>query len=201
MSSYTRGLCIGNYVAMTKKRTKAKPGLSWASLQAEWQAWFVAKGPVLAFGAKFGALLLLLYGLLALPFSDRMLYSYLEANASASNLILNFLRQGTHVTDVTIRSSEFAIAIRRGCDAVEPTGLLWGAILAFPGSLRRKLVGMIAGTIILQLLNLVRIVSLFLIGSHLPALFPSAHLEIWPAMFIIVAIIFFVWWKGWALED
>ncbi len=186
---------------MSKKRIKRTPGLSWSSLQAEWRAWFIAKGPVLAFGAKFGALMLLLYGLLALPFAERMLYSYLEVNAWVSNFILNLLWQGTHVTDVTIRSPEFAIAIRRGCDAIEPTGLLCGAILAFQGSLSRKLVGMVAGTIILQLLNLVRIVSLFLIGSHMPAFFPSAHLEIWPALFIIVAIICFVGWKGWALDE
>ena len=185
---------------MTKKRIKTTTGLSWSSLRAEWRTWFIAKGPVLLFGAKFGVLMLLLYGILALPFAERLLYSYLEANAWASNLILNFLRQGTQVTDVTIRSPEFAIAIRRGCDAIEPTGLLCGAILAFQGSLPRKLVGMVAGTIILQALNLVRIVSLFLIGSHLPAFFSSAHLEIWPALFIIVAIVCFVGWKGWALE-
>jgi exosortase/archaeosortase family protein len=186
---------------MTKKRDKLPRGISWKSLKAEWRAWFVAKSPVLAFGAKFGALMVLLYGVLALPFSERILYSYLEANAWASNFILNLLRQGTNVTEVTIRSPEFAIAIRRGCDAVEPTGLLCGAILAFPGSWSRKWAGMLGGIVILQLLNLIRIVTLFLIGSHLPAFFPSAHLEIWPALFIIVAIICFVGWKGWALED
>jgi exosortase/archaeosortase family protein len=178
------------------------PGLSWKSLKAEWAAWFEAKGPVLLFGAKFGALMVLLYGVLALPAVDRVLYSYLEANAWASNLILNLLRQGTQVSEVTIRSADpvFAIAIRRGCDAIEPTGLLCGAILAFPGPFLRKVIGMLAGVVILQALNLVRIVTLFLIGSHLPAFFPTAHLEVWPALFIITAIVCFVGWKGWALE-
>jgi exosortase family protein XrtM len=185
---------------MSRKRPQSPPGLSWRSLGAEWRAWFESKKPVLAFAAKFGALIVLIYGLLALPFSERILYSYLEANAWLSNLILNLLRQGTQVSEVTIRSPEFAIAIRRGCDAIEPTGLLCGAILAFPGSLRRKFAGIVAGTVILQLLNLVRIVTLFLIGSHAPSFFASAHLEIWPAVFIIVAIICFVGWKEWALE-
>ena len=184
---------------MAKKRDQV-PGLSWKSLKAEWLAWYVEKRPVLLFGAKFGALMVLLYGVLALPIADRVLYSYLEANAWASNFILNLLRQGTQVTEVTIRSANFAIAIRRGCDAVEPTGLLCGAILAFPGPFLRKLAGMLAGIVILQALNLVRIVTLFLIGTHLPAFFPSAHLEIWPALFIIVAILCFIGWKGWALE-
>ncbi len=144
--------------------------------------------------------MLLLYVLLALPFSERILYSYLEANAWMSNLILNVLGQGTHVTEVTIQSSGFAIAIRRGCDAVEPTWLLCAAILAFPGSFKHKLAGMLAGMVVLQLLNLVRIVTLYWIGIHFPAFFPSAHLEIWPTVFIIVAILFFVGWKGRAIE-
>jgi len=185
---------------VNKQREKRQPGLSWSSLKAEWRSWFASKGPVLFFGAKFGALVLLLYGLLAIPFSERILYSYLEANAWMSNLILDALGQGTHVTEVTIQSPGFAIAIRRGCDAVEPTWLLCAAILAFPGSFKHKLAGMFAGIVILQLLNLVRIVTLYWIGIHFPAFFPSAHLEIWPTVFIIVAILFFVGWKGRAIE-
>jgi exosortase/archaeosortase family protein len=187
--------------AMNKKGKKQLDGFSWRSLKAEWHAWFIDKAPVLLFGAKFGGFMLLLYGVLALPYSEKALYSYLEANARASNFILNIFGQGTHVTDVTIRSPGFAIAIRRGCDAIEPTGLLCGAILAFPALFRRKLAGMAAGLVILQTLNLIRIVTLFWIGSHFSkGLFNSVHLEIWPALFIVVAIVCFVGWRGWTLE-
>jgi exosortase family protein XrtM len=186
--------------AVNKRGKQRKPGLSWSLLKSEWRSWFAGKAPVLLFGAKFGALVLLLYGILAVPFSERILYSYLEANAWISNLILDALGQGTHVSGVTIQSPVFAIAIRRGCDAVEPTWLLCAAILAFPGSFTHKLAGMFVGTVILQLLNLCRIVTLYWIGSHFPAFFPSAHLEIWPTVFIIVAIIYFIGWKGWAIE-
>ena len=185
---------------MNKHSKKAQRGLSWSSLKAEWRVWWASKGPVLVYGAKFGALVLALYGLLAVPSAERILYYYLEANAWVSNVILDVLGQGTQVSDVTIRSPAFAIAIRRGCDAVEPTWLLCAAIVAFPGTWRRKLAGIGAGIVALQLLNLIRIVTLYLIGSRLPAFFPSAHLEIWPAVFIIVAIMLFVGWKGWAYE-
>jgi exosortase/archaeosortase family protein len=190
---------------MHKMSKKLPPGLSWESLRAEWRGWFASKAPILLFGAKFGGFMIILYGLLTLPVADKILYSYLEANAWVSHLILNSFGQGTIVSDVTIRSSSsgFAIAIRRGCDAVEPTGLLCGAILAFPGLFVRKLAGMIVGMIILQALNLIRIVSLFWIGSHFTKgpFFDSMHLEIWPALFIIVAIVCFVGWKDWAIEE
>jgi exosortase H (IPTLxxWG-CTERM-specific) len=185
---------------VNKQNKKIKPGLSWLSFKAEWQAWWAGKRPVLIYGAKFGALVFALYGLLAAPWAEHILYYYLEANAWISSGILNLLGQGTQVSEVTIRSPAFAIAIRRGCDAVEPTWLLCAAIVAFPGTWRRKLAGIGAGIVALQALNLIRIVTLYLIGSRLPALFPSAHLEIWPAVFIVVAIMLFVGWKGWAYE-
>lgn len=182
-----------------KRQAKKKQQDSFqASLSGKVRAWFRAKGPVLWFSLKFGGLIALLYGLLAIPFFERLLYFYLEGNAWLSNLVLMGLGQGTHVSDVTIKSANFAIAIRRGCDAVEPTWLLCAAILAFPCLFARKLVGISIGIVSLQLLNLVRIVSLFLIGIHFPALFPTAHLEIWPMIFILMAISLFVGWRGWA---
>jgi exosortase/archaeosortase family protein len=168
------------------------------SLQSEWLSWWTAKAPVLSFGAKFAALIGLLYALLAIPFAEGILYQYLKANAWASNFILDLLGQGTRVSEVTIASPAFAIAIRRGCDAIEPTWLLCAAILAFPGGWARKVAGMLVGIVVLQLLNLARIVTLYLIGSRFPAMFPSAHLEIWPALFILAAIGLFIHWRGWA---
>ncbi len=173
-----------------KKRNKQQqPGLSLAGLMNEWLTWWTAKAPVLLFAAKFGGLIVLLYVLLATQPVDRMLYGYLKANAWLSNGILNLLGQGTHVSDVTIASTStpFAIAIKRGCDAVEPTWLLCAAIVAFPGSWKHKFVGMAAGIIALQLLNLVRIVTLYWIGSRFPSIFPSMHLEVWPTLFILAA--------------
>jgi len=92
------------------------------------------------------------------------------------------------------------MAIRRGCDAVEPTWLYCAAVLAFPAPFFRKFLGVLAGIILLQALNLVRIVTLYWIGIHLPAFFNSAHMEIWPTIFIITAITLFVGWKGWTFD-
>lgn len=186
-----------------QRKNKQQTGLSWSAFRDEWLSWWKAKSPVLFFGAKFGALIVLLYTLLAFPAADNVLNSYLKANAWASSGILDVLGQHTHVSDVTISSasSTFAIAIRRGCDAVEPTWLLCAAILAFPGPWKRKLAGMLAGIVALQALNLVRIVSLYMLGSRYPSMFAPMHLEIWPAFFIVVAISLFVGWKGWALEE
>jgi exosortase/archaeosortase family protein len=174
-----------------KKRTSNKE----VSLKAGWRSWYADRSPVFHFGLKFGSLLVLLYVLLALPFFDRALYVYLEANAWLANAILSALGEHTHVSEVTIQSPKFAMAIRRGCDAVEPTWLLCAAVVSFPAPLLHKLWAILAGIVLLQAMNLIRIISLYWIGIHWPAFFNSAHLELWPTAFIVVAIVFFVAWK------
>jgi len=177
-----------------KKRQKSPE----RSLKAEWQFWYTSKSPIFRFVLKFSILMGLFYGLLATTYCDRMLYSYLEANAWLSNAILRGLGQPTHVSEVTIQSPQFAIAIRRGCDAVEPTWLFCAAVLSFKAPLARKLLGILAGIVLLQVLNVVRIVTLYWIGLHLPDIFNSAHMEIWPTVFIIVAIVLFIGWIEWS---
>jgi exosortase/archaeosortase family protein len=175
-----------------RKKHSRKPELS---LKARWRAWYAERSPVFRFGLNFGLWLALFYALLSTPLFDRALYSYLEANAWLANAILRGLGQPTHVSEVTIQSPQFMMAIRRGCDAVEPTWLLCAAMISFPAPLPHKLRGMLAAIVLLQILNLVRIVTLYWIGIHFPGFFNSAHMELWPTAFIVVAIVLFVAWK------
>ena len=138
---------------------------------------------------------LLYYIVALLPWVDGELFpAYLRANAYASSAILNCLGQSCHVVGTTIRSPQFAITIKRGCDALEPSWLFCAAVLAFPASWRRRLLGMSIGVAVILALNLVRIVSLYFLGIHLPSVFETMHLEVWPVIFILVALLI---WIGW----
>ena len=180
-------------MARRRKNRPKEPGLS---LKAHWLSWVAARAPVFRFGLKFGFGMVLFYALFSTTFfENRALYPYLEANAWLANAILHGLGQPTHVSEVTIQSPRFAMAIRRGCDAVEPTWLLCAAMISFPAPFLHKLRGILAAIVLLQVLNLVRIVTLYWIGIHFPSFFNSAHLEVWPTAFIVVAIALFIGWK------
>ena len=186
---------------MSRQNRKSRQKSRERSLKGEWQSWYASKSPVLRFVLKFGILMALFYGLSATPYYDRMLYSYLEANAWLSNSILNGFGQHTHVSGVSIESPQFAIVIRRGCDAAEPTWLFSAAVLSFRAPLIRKLPGVLAGIVVLQVLNLLRIVTLYWIGLHLPDVFNSAHMEVWPTAFVVVAIVLFICWIEWSGKE
>lgn len=162
--------------------------------KARLRAW----SPVLWFGIKFCVLMALYYCLVLIPFFDRLFYQYLRANAWISGAIIHLFGQACQVSEVTIRSGGFAIAVRRGCDAVEPAWFFSAAVLSFPAAMSRKLPGILVGASVILLLNLARIVSLFLIGLRSPGVFDIAHLEIWPAAFIVAAVVLWIAWIRWA---
>src|SRR5258707_594974 len=59
----------------------------------------------------------------------------------------------------------FAVPIEAGCNGVEATIVLLAAILAFPAPWKNKLMGLTAGTLAVQGLNVVRVISLFYLGQ------------------------------------
>ncbi len=90
--------------------------------------------------------------------------------------------------------NKFAVSIEAGCNGVEAVIILVAAILAYPAPWKYKLTGVIIGTIAIQLLNLVRIISLFYLGQWSKEAFEWAHLYIWQALIMLDAIVVFLVW-------
>jgi len=158
-------------------------------------SWFGRNKVVLRFGLTFGLVTAIYYVLALTPWVDGDLFpAYLRANAWVSNTLLNWLGQSCQADGTTIRSPQFAITIKRGCDALEPSWLFCAAVLAFPATWSSRLLGMIVGVTAILTLNLVRIVSLYFIGIHIPGLFETMHLEVWPVLFILVALLLWIAW-------
>jgi len=92
--------------------------------------------------------------------------------------------------------SGFAMSIEAGCNGVEASIILVSAILAFPKSIKNKLIGLCLGLISLHVLNVIRIISLFYLGQWNETAFDWAHLYIWQALIMLdVFIVFIVWIK------
>lgn len=94
-----------------------------------------------------------------------------------------------------VKTSNFAVEVIAGCTGQFTMMILAAMILAFPSRWKTKLLGMVAGIALIFVLNLFRLVTLFLIGNHYPQLFEEAHLFVWQTITICVALIF---WYAWA---
>ncbi|HLX24304.1 MAG TPA: exosortase H [Usitatibacter sp.] len=91
----------------------------------------------------------------------------------------------------------FAVSIEAGCNGVEAMIVLLAGMLAFPASWRQKLAGIVVGVLAVQLLNLVRIVSLFYLGQWSPSAFEWAHLYVWQALIMLDVLIVWLVWMRW----
>ena len=88
----------------------------------------------------------------------------------------------------------FSVSIQSGCNGVEAILVLVAAMLAFSAPWKLKLYGIIGGFFAVEILNIIRIISLFYLGQWDMDFFEWAHLYIWQALIMLdVLIIFLVW--------
>ncbi len=115
--------------------------------------------------------------------------------AHASNLVLNLLGMKTHVSGTTIAGDQgFSVNIMLGCNGAYVTAIVVSAVLAFPSTWREKLIGLALGIPGVQVVNLVRIVSLFYIGVNRPDLFDKFHYYVWQTGVIILSMAIWIFW-------
>lgn len=119
----------------------------------------------------------------------------LNFQAKISNFVLNLIGQPTHVDGDVIYSSDFRVSIKGGCDGVEATALYICAVLVFPLiSFRDKIPGLLWGVGILFIINIMRIVGLYLSGKYWPQAFDFLHLHGGVVIFTIISIVLWMIW-------
>ena len=118
--------------------------------------------------------------------------------ALSTALILPFddtvIAQGRILRDA---ATGFAVSIEAGCNGVEAAIVLIAGIVAFPASLRHKLVAILAGFFFVQALNIVRIISLFYLGQWNYSVFEWFHLYLWPVLIMLDVLIVFAIYLQW----
>jgi exosortase family protein XrtM len=185
---------------MSRRQRAKPPPAPGAKPTAAWQRWWAGKGPIFRFGAGFAGLIALFSAISLLPFWPGFVTGYLRLDTRLASQVLNGLGQQTHNTGDTINSSRFAVTVLRECSANEFIVFLWAGLLAFPTTLRPKIIGLVLGTMGIVFINLVRIVTLFLAGAYCPHVFTTVHEELWPGLFIIATILFVAGWASWAVR-
>ena len=130
------------------------------------------------------------------PVNDRVIEPFTGAIARAGGATLNLLGQDTKMNGTIIRSERFAVNIRNGCNGVEAMLIYFAAVLAFPASWKSRLLGVALGFVAIQLVNLVRVVALFLTGVYFPRLFDSSHTVIWQTVVILSGVLLWILWAN-----
>jgi len=112
---------------------------------------------------------------------------------------LNLFGHRTVVIGSSVTSAQFGITVVTACTGLFTTGLFLIAVLAYPTGWRSKLIGAAVGVGGIFAINVIRLVSLYYIGVHLPGFLDSAHQLIWQSLLIVFAVALWLLWAGrWA---
>lgn len=114
--------------------------------------------------------------------------------ANWSSAMLNAIGFETTVNGTILASDSFAVNVVTECTSIGPLLLFLGAVAAHGAPVKSKLIGAGLGIVVLTGVNLVRIVSLFWIGSIWPQHLGVAHLLIWQSAMILLAIVLWLYW-------
>lgn len=133
------------------------------------------------------------------PVRQSMVMPYTESLASLSASIIRPFDQNVANTGRVLQNtaSGFGVSIESGCNGVEAAIFLIAAIFAFRAPWPHKLAGAAAGVCTIQLLNLVRIISLFYLGQWNRALFEWAHLYLWQVLIMVDVLAVWLLWLRW----
>lgn len=148
-----------------------------------------------SFLLRFVVILAVLYLPLTLEQVDTTVIApFSRAIAVVSGALLNVIGQGVIVTGVVLTAGGHAVSIQNGCNGIEAIVFLVAAILAFPATWRQRAAGLAAGIALIQILNLLRVVTLFLINRYQPQMFELFHLAVWQTVIGGATVaLFYVW--------
>ena len=151
--------------------------------------------PEAAFLLKFALYLVLFFVATApKPMNDAFVEPFTSGVAKVGGFVAGLFGENTTMIGTAIVSPRFAVNVRTGCNGLETIYIFFAGVLAFPAPWKKKLWGLVLGFFAIQLLNTVRIVSLFYIGVFFPKHFEDSHIVIWQAIVILFGVALFLFW-------
>ena len=119
-------------------------------------------------------------------FDVNNLYSKLIVFITHHILNLFHIQSSYHGTIITLPGVSLDVLF--GCNGLEAVMIYSIAILAFPAAWKKKLIGIIVGFIIIQVINIIRIVGLAYAAVNYREVFKILHIYIAQGLMIAIAL-------------
>ena len=99
-----------------------------------------------------------------------------------------------------INADGFVAVVAAECTAIELILVFGAAVIVWPVSLKARIRALLLGVPALCALNLVRVITLLLIGVDFPEHFDMVHLKIWQSAMVLAALTMWLLWLRWASD-
>lgn len=148
---------------------------------------------------RFVITYVLLMGVFFLLLGLKPVQDVVDINGGYSNAIvfmtakmLGLLGVTSTVQGSVIHLPSISLDVEFGCNGLEAVMIYSVAVLTFPATWKNRLLGIVAGFLVIQVLNLIRIVALAYAGVYHRDLFDLIHLYVAQGVMIAVALATFV---------
>jgi len=154
----------------------------------------VATRPV-RFALVFGAVFLAGSGMLLVPPIHAIDEWFSEKLVGISHGVIRVCGGRAQVQGAILRAPNGSgVEMKDGCNGVTVTILLCAAVLAFPASWKMRGLGLLAGGLTIQVLNVVRFISLFYLSQYSTSWFEFAHSYLWETLLMLdTMVVFWLW--------
>ena len=156
---------------------------------------------------KFVLTYVVLMGIFLLAISLKPVKEVLDINGLYTELIVYLSGKALYPFGIVdgiqgsiIHLKGVSLDVKFGCNGLEAFLIYTVAILAFPAPLKKKLIGISVGFIVLQVLNVGRIAGLGLSGIYLKEYFHYIHIYVAQGIMIVLALVTFLVWLNYAAE-
>jgi len=129
-------------------------------------------------------------------FHDYIVATITALDAKIASIFLNIFGWGTVTKGQQIASDAMTLNVKTGCDGLEAMAIFGSGVIAYTASIFDKFKGVLFGIGSLFVLNIIRIVHLYLCGVYMPRYFEFFHQNFWQILFILAALILLAVWIG-----
>jgi exosortase/archaeosortase family protein len=148
----------------------------------------------LRFSIRFVSSYLILLLLLVAVEPTQLSSMIIKATARTSAWTLRLIDARAEAIGPSVASSGGDIQIIYECTVVFPLAVFVSAVVAFPAPWRLRTKGLLLGSLVLLVVNHIRIVSLIWVANTLPSYFETIHLVAWPSVLVSVIILTWLTW-------
>lgn len=145
------------------------------------------------------------FGFLFLGFAASMLFMYIQfgealpllsTHSTATSVVswLNLLGVKAAAEGSLVFLPNFIYLIVPECTPTYGLVVYYAAVLAYPTLLKKRLIGLVIGTPVIMVVNLLRLISISFIGMARPGMALAVDFYVYPAVFLIIIALSYWFW-------
>lgn len=162
--------------------------------------WWRERPGTFRFVVRAALLMAVFYAVLYYPYAEgslpaRLLAGYLTVVARVSGGCVALFDSSVRVDGAFIMGRQ-PLQIVLDCAALDALALFTATVIAFPASVRVKLIGFVAGAAVISGFNVLRIVLLYVAGVKWPRLFDILHEDVMALLLVLVSVGCFAVWAA-----